>query len=34
MILEADESISEKPEPSGIGVVHLGIIVITKFGKF
>jgi hypothetical protein len=34
MILEADESISEKPEPSGIGVVHLGIIAMTKFGKF
>ncbi|MEN9991451.1 MAG: hypothetical protein RLZZ224_1153 [Verrucomicrobiota bacterium] len=31
MTLLGDESLFEKPETSGIGVVNLGMIVMTKF---
>jgi hypothetical protein len=31
MTREGDESLFEKPEPSEIGVVNLGMIAMTKF---
>jgi hypothetical protein len=33
MTREGDDFIFEKPEPSEIGVVNLGMIAMTKFGK-
>jgi hypothetical protein len=31
MTLDGDDSLFEKPEPSGIGVVDIGMVAMTKF---